>query len=225
VIVGVAVLVVAFDQATKTWALRHTVDPIHVIWTLQLALTFNPGAAFGLGRGVTPVLVPGAIILVVILLGLGRAASRAASWPATLAMGLLLGGACGNLADRLVRHNHGAVIDFIDLRWWPVFNVADACITVGAILLVAVGLTARPTLSPDARPRGGVATVPPEPGPGPEPGGGGSDRAAAAPDPGAEPGGAGSDRAGAAAPGPDPAPGPAVGPEGGLGPAAAPDRD
>ena len=151
VIVGVAAVVVAFDQLTKTWALHHTVDPIHVIGTLQLALTFNPGAAFGLGQGVTPVLILGAIVLVVILLGLGRAASRTASWPATLAMGLLLGGACGNLADRLVRHNHGAVIDFVDLRWWPVFNVADACITVGAILLVVVGLTAR-TPSPGPRP-------------------------------------------------------------------------
>jgi signal peptidase II len=138
----VAAVVVAVDQVTKTWALHHTVTPVHVVGTLQLALTFNPGAAFGMGRGVTPVLVAGAIVLVVVLLGVGRAASRTASLSATVAMGLLLGGACGNLVDRLLRHNRGAVIDFIDLRWWPVFNVADACITVGAVLLVAVGLTA-----------------------------------------------------------------------------------
>jgi signal peptidase II len=138
-ILGVAGAVVVVDQLTKTWALHHTFEPIHVIGTLQLALTFNPGAAFGLGRGITPVLVGGAIVLVVILLGLGRAASRTATLPAVVAMGLLLGGACGNLADRLVRHHHGAVIDFIDLRWWPVFNVADGCITVGALLLVLAG--------------------------------------------------------------------------------------
>ena len=58
-------------------------------------------------------------------------------------MGLLLGGAAGNLTDRLVRHHHGAVIDFIDLKWWPVFNVADASIVCGAILLL-VGARQRP---------------------------------------------------------------------------------
>ena len=147
-IVGVAAAVVALDQLTKTWALHHTLEPIHVVGTLQLALTFNPGAAFGLGRGITPVLVGTAIVLVVILLGLGRAASRTATMPAVVAMGLLLGGACGNLADRLVRHHHGAVIDFIDLRWWPVFNVADSCITIGAIVLIVRTLFA-PSPAPE----------------------------------------------------------------------------
>jgi signal peptidase II len=143
-VIGVAAVVVVVDQLTKTWALHHTREPIHVIGTLQLALTFNPGAAFGLGRGITPVLVAGAIVLVVVLLGVGRAASRTATLPAVVAMGLLLGGACGNLADRVIRHHHGAVIDFVDLRWWPVFNVADACITVGALLLVLVGASRHP---------------------------------------------------------------------------------
>jgi signal peptidase II len=138
-ILCLAAVVAVVDQVTKTWALHHTVEPIHIVGSLQLALTFNSGAAFGLGRGVTPVLIGGAIVLVVVLLGLGRAASRTASRSAALAMGLLLGGACGNLVDRVVRHHHGAVIDFIDLRWWPVFNVADSCITIGALLLVVVG--------------------------------------------------------------------------------------
>jgi len=149
-ILVLAAVVVAADQITKTWALHHTVDPIHLVWTLRLALTFNSGTAFGLGRGSTNVIVGGAIILVVLLLGLGRRASHTANLPATVAMGLLLGGAFGNLADRLVRHHHGAVIDFIDLRWWPVFNVADACITIGAVLLVLAGMR---SASP-ARPAG-----------------------------------------------------------------------
>ena len=57
-------------------------------------------------------------------------------------LGLLLGGAAGNLTDRVFRHNHGAVIDFIDAArfgsrdWWPVFNVADAAIVVGVVILV-----------------------------------------------------------------------------------------
>jgi signal peptidase II len=158
-IVGVATVVVVVDQLTKTWALHHTVDPIHVIGTLRLALTFNPGAAFGLGRGITPVLVLGAIVLVVVLLGLGRTASRTASLPAAVAMGGLLGGACGNLVDRLVRHNSGAVIDFIDLRWWPVFNVADASITVGAVLLLLAGFT-RHSADSAPRPAGGRSGSP-----------------------------------------------------------------
>jgi signal peptidase II len=148
-VIGVAATVVAIDQLTKSWALHGTREPVHVIGSLQLALTFNPGAAFGLGRGITPVLVLGAIVLVVVMLGLGRAASRTAKLPSAVAMGLLLGGACGNLTDRLIRHHHGAVIDFIDLQWWPVFNVADACIVVGALLLVLVGASGHSANHPD----------------------------------------------------------------------------
>ncbi|HEX6476196.1 MAG TPA: signal peptidase II, partial [Acidimicrobiales bacterium] len=60
-----------------------------------------------------------------------------------IAVGLILGGAVGNLVDRLVRSNGGSVIDFIDLRYWPTFNVADACIVCGAVLLVVVGYRRR----------------------------------------------------------------------------------
>ena len=143
-VVAIAAVVVALDQVTKTWALHHAVRPRHIVWTLRLALTFNSGAAFGLGRGSTTLLVGGAIVLVVVLLGLGRRASRTASPTTIVAMGLLLGGAVGNLVDRLIRHHHSAVIDFVDLRWWPVFNVADASITIGALLLVLNGFTRRP---------------------------------------------------------------------------------
>lgn len=146
-ILAVAAVVVALDQLSKTWALHHAGEPRHVVWTLRLYLTFNKGAAFGVGGGESAVLVGGAIILVVLIAGLGRRASRQARWPAVVAMGLLLGGAVGNLVDRLVRHDHGAVIDFIDLRWWPVFNLADSCITIGALLLVLDGLRRRPAPS------------------------------------------------------------------------------
>jgi len=143
-ILAIAAAVVALDQATKTWALHHARTPRHIVWTLRLALTFNSGAAFGLGQGSTTLLVGGAIVLVVVLLGLGRRASRTATTTSIVAMGLLLGGAVGNLVDRLIRQHHGAVIDFIDLRWWPVFNVADASITIGALLLVLNTLSRRP---------------------------------------------------------------------------------
>ena len=151
-IVGVAAGVVGADQATKTWALHHAQDPIHVVGTLRLALEFNSGTAFGLGQNSTAIIVAAVVVLVVVLLGLGRRASRSATRPAALAMGLLLGGALGNLTDRLVRHHHGAVIDFIDLRWWPVFNVADSAITVGAVLLAIVFFRARPAPPGPAEP-------------------------------------------------------------------------
>jgi signal peptidase II len=160
-IVAVGAAVLAADQVSKTWALHHTTDPVPVIWTLRLAVTFNSGTAFGLGRDSTTIIVAGVVVMVVVLLGLGRRASRTANWPATVAMGLLLGGALGNLADRVLRHNHGAVIDFIDLRWWPVFNLADASITVGAFLLAFVGFRARPaTGDGSSAPAGGARRGP-----------------------------------------------------------------
>lgn len=174
-ILGVAAAVVIADQVSKTWALHHARQPKHIIGTLRLAVTFNSGTAFGLGQNSTAIIVAGVIVLVVVLLGLGRRASRSATWPAVVAMGLLLGGAIGNLADRLVRHHHGAVIDFIDLRWWPVFNLADASITVGAGLLALVLYRNRPRSetghqgSPGGQPPGpgtaGPATAGPAGGP------------------------------------------------------------
>jgi signal peptidase II len=75
----------------------------------------------------------------VVLLVLGTTRGLDARWP-RLGVGLVLGGAFGNLADRVFRDGSGflggAVVDFIDLQWWPVFNVADAAVCVGAVLLV-----------------------------------------------------------------------------------------
>jgi signal peptidase II len=134
---AVAVGVVVVDQLTKGWALHRLAGgPIHVWWRLRFALTFNSGAAFSLGPGLTPFLVAGGVVLLAVLLFIGRSV---ASRPQAVALGLVLGGALGNLTDRLVRHNHRAVIDFIDLRPWPTFNVADTAVVCGAILLVLAG--------------------------------------------------------------------------------------
>ncbi|MDQ2728779.1 MAG: signal peptidase II [Actinomycetota bacterium] len=155
----VAAAIVGADQATKTWALHHASDPRHVVGPLWLALTFNSGAAFGLGRGVTPVVEAVVVALVVALLILGRRAARAASVPAAVGLGLLLGGAIGNLVDRIGRDHHGSVIDFIAaLRIgshdrWPIFNLADAAIVVGAVALAVAYSTRRPPdPDPDRRP-------------------------------------------------------------------------
>lgn len=143
VVAGVAAAVVAIDQATKSWALEALADgPVHVVWTLDLDLTFNTGTAFSLGRGLGPVL---ALLAVAVLAVLLRSGVATASTGAAVAVGLVLGGALGNLTDRALRTTDGegflggAVVDFVDLGWWPVFNVADAAIVVGAVGVVLAG--------------------------------------------------------------------------------------
>jgi len=133
---AVAAVVVAVDQATKSWAVhRLSHGPIHVVWKLDLELTYNSGAAFSFARGWAPVLGGVAVIAVLVLLGAVR---RVQSTAIAVAFGLVVGGAVGNLADRVIRSNRGAVIDFIALHFWPTFNVADSCIVVGGIMAAAL---------------------------------------------------------------------------------------
>jgi signal peptidase II len=122
-------------------------------------LTYNRGAAFSLGSGISPVIVAVAVALVVVVIVLsGRVARGGGSWASVVALGLLSGGALSNLADRFFRHHHGGVVDFIQLvSWWPIFNVADASITIGA-LTIAVSLALSP---PSRRPLGKPAAVAP----------------------------------------------------------------
>ena len=137
--VAVAALVVLVDQLTKTWAVNALDDghDVDVIWTLRFHLTFNGGMAFSQGRGLGPVIGVVAIIVVAILLVSLR---RTGSTVAAVAVGLVVGGAAGNILDRLFRSGDGflkgEVVDFIDLQWWPVFNVADAAVVIGGILLL-----------------------------------------------------------------------------------------
>jgi signal peptidase II len=136
----VALAVIVADQVTKTLVLDH-VDPLHrthVVGPVFLELTYNSGAAFSMGAGVTPIVEAAVVVLIVGLLMYSRRAVRGAPAPIAVGLGLLLGGALSNLGDRLFRHLpvHGAVVDFIRaVGWWPVFNVADASIVCGVILL------------------------------------------------------------------------------------------
>ncbi len=128
---SVALVVVAVDQATKSWAVHRLAHgQIHVFWKLDLELTYNTGASFGFARGWAPIIAAVAVTAVVLLLSAVR---QVRSDALTVALGLVIGGALGNLTDRVVRGNHGAVVDFIALHFWPTFNVADSCIVVGAI--------------------------------------------------------------------------------------------
>jgi len=134
VAVVVVVVVVVVDQLSKWWAVTRLADgSIHVIGTLDLELSRNTGASFSLFQGEAFVLVPVAVVLVAVLLVM---AWRAPTVGRAAILGLILGGALGNLADRFFRNDHGAVVDFVALHFWPTFNVADASIVVGCILLV-----------------------------------------------------------------------------------------
>lgn len=136
VIVGLAALVVVLDQVTKHWAQESLAgrEPVHVVWTLQWNLSFNSGMAFSAGRGVGPFI--GAIAIVVVIV-LALSARRVDSRLAAVAAALVVGGATGNLVDRLFRGDgwlHGSVIDFVDFQWFPIFNLADSAITIGGVL-------------------------------------------------------------------------------------------
>lgn len=104
---------------------------------LWLRLTFNSGAAFSMGPGLTPFLTIAGVGLVGMLVVMTRDVTKKS---AAVALGLLLGGAVGNLSDRLFRDHGGAVVDFVDFGWWPVFNVADTALACGAVLLVLTSL-------------------------------------------------------------------------------------
>jgi len=140
--VFVAVVLAVLDQMSKAWALRDLADGrvIHVIWTLQFNLTYNRGMAFSRGTGVGPIIgVIGLVVVVMLLLSLRRADNVLTR----LATGLIIGGAMGNILDRLFRDSgwmRGAVIDFIDFQWWPVFNVADMAIMIGAATMIVAML-------------------------------------------------------------------------------------
>jgi signal peptidase II len=134
----IAVAVILVDQLTKDWALGRLGDGevIHVIWTLQFNLAFNTGMAFGRAQGLGPVI---AVIATVVVVWLLISLRRSSSVLSTVAIGTVIGGAVGNLADRVFRADgllNGSVVDFIDFQWFPIFNVADIAINVGGILLV-----------------------------------------------------------------------------------------
>ncbi len=137
----VAVVGLALDQVTKWLAMRELADrgPVEVLGEfLQLRLVRNPGAAFGAGASLTPVITVVAIVAAVVA-GYYVLRVRHRGW--AVALGLLLAGVVGNLVDRLVRDPgafHGHVVDFFALPRWPVFNVADICIDAAGVLFVVL---------------------------------------------------------------------------------------
>lgn len=159
------------DQASKAWAASGALDrPIEVVpGLLRLTLGYNSGALFGILAGLTGpwrmVLLLGLPSLAVALMVYLLWRSEAADGLARPALAVMLGGAVGNMVDRVV---HGRVVDFIDVHagfeplhsWlvgifgtsrWPTFNVADVGLSCGALLLVAASLRAGRNAAPEAR--------------------------------------------------------------------------
>jgi signal peptidase II len=127
-------VVVALDQGTKALAtsLVDRGDRIEVLPFLHIENVRNKGVAFGLGGDISAALI-GVTILLLMGLLVFLAARGGTGWGVWLPAALLLGGALGNLADRV---RDGAVTDFIDLPLWPTFNLADLAITLGVLLLL-----------------------------------------------------------------------------------------
>ncbi|HEY6568409.1 MAG TPA: signal peptidase II [Actinomycetota bacterium] len=127
------------DRVSKIWVERTLPgEPIEVIpGVFTLRFTTNSGGAFSIG-GSTPWIFATATIVVSIVIV--ATAFRHRSILTAIALGLILGGALGNLTDRIARGPafSGKVVDFVDLHVWPIFNMADSAIVVGAVLL-AIG--------------------------------------------------------------------------------------
>jgi signal peptidase II len=129
---------VALDQLTKSWVVAALSDgPLSIIGDdVELRLTRNSGGAFSLFTNATAILAVLAAVLSVFLV---RAVQRARDRLTVVALSLVLGGALGNLTDRFTRSPgflRGEVVDYVKVGSFPSFNVADSCVTIGAILLI-----------------------------------------------------------------------------------------
>jgi signal peptidase II len=138
---ALALGVVVTDRVTTSVVERDLHRDIHLWGPFGLALQFNSGLAFSLFTGRST--------LVTVLLGLGvvvlgALVFRVRTMAQAVGGGLVLGGGVGNLSERVVSGRHGQVADFITLSHWPTFNVADACITVGVVVLAGSMLLDHP---------------------------------------------------------------------------------
>ncbi len=143
VVIGVALFVLALDVVTKIVVVHELAHhaPIRLLGGfLTLLLLRNSGAAFSIGTSATIVFTVIAAVVIVYIL---RTARKLRSLPWAITLGLLLGGATGNLSDRIFRAPglfRGDVVDWIELPHWPVFNLADSAIVCGGVLAVLLAI-------------------------------------------------------------------------------------
>lgn len=131
------------DQLTKWFAVEHLLNgkTVELFWTLQLRLVRNSGISFGKGEELGQLI---SVVVFVVVIVLIKMALNAKERRTLFLYGLIVGGALGNLSDRIFRQSdgflRGEVVDFIDFQWWPVFNIADSAVVIGCLLLVFNGL-------------------------------------------------------------------------------------
>jgi signal peptidase II len=133
----IAAVVIA-DQVSKNWALDSLSDgrTIDLVWTLRFNLVFNSGMAFSQGQGLGRLI---GLLAIGVAVWLWFSLRKSTSRLSVIGTSMLIGGALGNVVDRMFRGEKwlaGAVVDFIDLQWFPVFNIADSAVTVGAAMLI-----------------------------------------------------------------------------------------
>jgi signal peptidase II len=139
----VALVVLALDLVTKLIAVAELTETemVEVVdGVLSLRLVRNPGAAFGVAQGLTFALTVIAVVVILVILRISRRL-RSPGW--AVGLGMVLGGAIGNLVDRLFREPgplRGHVVDFLELPHFPVFNLADSAIVTGGVLMVLLSL-------------------------------------------------------------------------------------
>ncbi len=129
-----AAVIFILDRATKYFIINilHGGQSIKVFEFFHITLIFNTGTAFGLLKGQNTFFITLSVIATIAILFYSRT-HKLDDLLRSLALGLILGGAAGNLVDRI---KFGYVIDFLDFRIWPVFNAADSAISVGVALLI-----------------------------------------------------------------------------------------
>jgi signal peptidase II len=167
-VLGALVVVLAIDQMTKRWALERLApavvggprEIIELIGPLQFNLAFNTGASFSLGSDSGAIIGMIALAIVVVLALVAR---KVDSKVQLVLIGIIMGGALGNIIDRLTRVGEvdpftgavssgfmsGSVVDFIDVQFWPIWNVADMAVVVGGIALAVLSAFA-PEAAEDA---------------------------------------------------------------------------
>ena len=131
------------DQLTKWLAMENLSNGkiVSLFWTLQFRLVRNSGISFGKGEDLGRLI---SVVILIVILFLVKFALDSNEKKSSFLYGLIIGGAIGNLADRIFRSDSGflkgKVVDFIDFQWWPVFNIADSAVVVGCLFLIFNGL-------------------------------------------------------------------------------------
>ena len=136
-----AICVIIIDQVSKSLAESNLAShSVKLVGPLSLQLVYNSGVAFSIGTGNT-VLVT--VVEMLVILGIILYTRTIKATGVAVGFGLVIGGALGNIGDRLFRDNGGSVIDFIHTGFWPTFNLADSAVVIGIVVILLASRSRR----------------------------------------------------------------------------------